>query len=331
MAGVWRPDPGMPAGGGWRMSRRAGLVEKAASDWKNALVDLGGRNNLLHFRDLKLGTLDLTAADPEVVSGLLLGKTIRATALFRDPAQAELVLRRVRAVHNKAKENLEERGLETLSIGCGLATWENKRAAWEPCAPVLLQHASLRPVGAAQDEFELSVTGELEVNPTLLHVLRSDFGCKVDQAALEARIPDGVIDEPWELEETYKWIAEQAREVPGFRVDRRIVLANFAYAKLAMVNDLAGALDELVAHDLIAALAGDEQAREVIRGQVPGTVPGPDQVPLADEFLVLDADSSQNYAINAVLAGQSLIVKGPPGTGKSQTIANLIASLIARG
>ena len=36
-------------------------------------------------------------------------------------------------------------------------------------------------------------------------------------------------------------------------------------------------------------------------------------------------------ARNAVLAGQSLIIKGPPGTGKSQTIANLIASLIARG
>ena len=32
-----------------------------------------------------------------------------------------------------------------------------------------------------------------------------------------------------------------------------------------------------------------------------------------------------------MLAGQSLIIKGPPGTGKSQTIANLIASLIARG
>ena len=87
------------------------------------------------------------------------------------------------------------------------------------------------------------------------------------------------------------------------------------------------------AHELIAALAGDEQAREAIRAQGPGpeAIPGPDQMPLADEFLVLDADSSQNYAINAVLAGQSLIVKGPPGTGKSQTIANLIASLVARG
>ena len=54
-------------------------------------------------------------------------------------------------------------------------------------------------------------------------------------------------------------------------------------------------------------------------------------MPPADEFLVLDADSSQNYAINAVLAGQGLIIKGPPGTGKSQTIANLVSSLVARG
>ena len=56
----------------------------------------------------------------------------------------------------------------------------------------------------------------------------------------------------------------------------------------------------------------------------------PDHVPPADEFIVLDADASQQYAINAVIAGESLIVRGPPGTGKSQTIANLIASLVAR-
>jgi hypothetical protein len=60
-------------------------------------------------------------------------------------------------------------------------------------------------------------------------------------------------------------------------------------------------------------------------------IPSPDFVPPADEFLVLDADSSQNYAINAVLVGKNLIIKGPPGTGKSQTISNLISTLVARG
>jgi very-short-patch-repair endonuclease len=268
-----------------------------------------------------------------VVSHLLAGKTVRVSALFPG-LEREQVLRRVRVIHNKAKENFEERGLETLSIGCGLASWENKRGTWEPCAPVLLQPVTMRPLGAAQDDFELAVVGEtMEPNPTLLHVLKVDFGCEFDHNALMARIPDGTIDEFWELEETYEWIREQAQRVPGFRVEPRMVLANFAYAKLAMVNDLDVAFDELVAHDLIAALAGDEQAREAVRAQGPGpyAIPGPDQVPLADEFLVLDADSSQNYAINAVLARQSLIIKGPPGTGKSQTIANLITSLVARG
>jgi hypothetical protein len=68
------PGPGaLPDITAGQAGRRAALVEKAAGDWKNALVDLGGRNNLLHYRDLKLGTLDLTAADPGVVSGFLLG------------------------------------------------------------------------------------------------------------------------------------------------------------------------------------------------------------------------------------------------------------------
>ncbi|MFD0597709.1 AAA domain-containing protein [Catellatospora coxensis] len=46
---------------------------------------------------------------------------------------------------------------------------------------------------------------------------------------------------------------------------------------------------------------------------------------------MLDADSSQSYAVNAAVAGHHLVVKGPPGTGKSQTIANMIMALAARG
>ena len=121
------------------LRRRAGLVQKAVTDWKGALVDLGGRNNLLHYRDLTRGTLDLMVADQEVVGHLPAGKTVRVSALFTDPELRDQMLRRVRVIDNKAKENFEERGLETLWIGCGLASWENKRGAWEPCAPVLLQ------------------------------------------------------------------------------------------------------------------------------------------------------------------------------------------------
>ena len=56
-----------------------------------------------------------------------------------------------------------------------------------------------------------------------------------------------------------------------------------------------------------------------------------DLIPPDNEFLVLDADSSQQRAIAAVMADQSRVIHGPPGTGKSQTITNLIASLAATG
>ena len=63
-------------------------------------------------------------------------------------------------------------------------------------------------------------------------------------------------------------------------------------------------------------------------------LPAPALADLADpvaDYSVLDADSSQRAAIDAVLAGRSLVIHGPPGTGKSQTIANLIAAMVARG
>lgn len=311
---------------------RVALVKRAAREWASALIDLGGRNNLLRYRDLRAGTLDLTKASPVAIETFLASSPVRISALFPDPEERLQQLRRVRTIHNKAKENFEERGIETLSLACGLATWENKRASgWTPCAPVLLRHATLRALGAAQDEFELELLDEMEVNPTLAHVLNVDFDCALPQEELLNRV-DGVIDEIWELEETYAWLREHAARIPGFSIEPRLVVTNFAYAKLPMVRDIEGSFEQLVAHDLIAAVAGDEGARETIRGQgpPPDAVPSPDDVPLADEFLVLDADSSQNYAINAVLGGTSLIVRGPPGTGKSQTIANLLASLMAR-
>ena len=47
--------------------------------------------------------------------------------------------------------------------------------------------------------------------------------------------------------------------------------------------------------------------------------------------LIRDADSSQHSALMHALRGQNLVIEGPPGTGKSQTITNLIAAALARG
>jgi len=62
--------------------RRVELVRKAVEEWIHQLIDLGGRNNLLHYRDLKLGTLDLTSADPRALSNLLQNRSVKFRRFF---------------------------------------------------------------------------------------------------------------------------------------------------------------------------------------------------------------------------------------------------------
>ncbi len=60
----------------------------------------------------------------------------------------------------------------------------------------------------------------------------------------------------------------------------------------------------------------------------------PTKVPVYKEeerFFVTDLDQSQEAALLAVKGGQSLVIHGPPGTGKSQVIVNLMADAMAHG
>ncbi len=304
-------------------------ISRAVKDWTGQLVDVSGRNTLLCFKDLKAGTLDLSTARDVSLERILAGHTVRFSDAFTED-DLPLAAHRGRAIRARAEENFEERGLRTLFLAWGLATWTNNKSTFIPCAPVLLRQAHLTPRGSAAEDFEISLPGEWEINPTLLHVLASDFEVRIGPDSL-LDLLDPYLDPP-DADPLFDRLVKEGTQIGGFGVNRRVVLANFSYAKLPMVNDLAAAEDLLARNTLICAIVGDEDARQALRdrhGSV--SVSAPDFTPPADEFLVLDADSSQSYAINAVVGGADLVIDGPPGTGKSQTIANLIATLSARG
>lgn len=99
-----------------------------------------------------------------------------------------------------------------------------------------------------------------------------------------------------------------------------------------MVNDLKEAASLMSHHDLIAAIAGDDQARAgITRAQVDIDPHSLDGHAPETEFCVVESDSSQQCAIDGIAVGQSAVVYGPPGTGKSQTITNLISTLVGKG
>lgn len=317
---------------------RVNLIVKAAESWTKDLLDRSGRNPLLYYRNLRRGTLDLTAGTDvteKTRSELLSGRKTRLSRLFNHPDQLKDAARRARTIAAKAQMNDEERGVQTLFLAWGLANWTDSRTSGPgsssiPAAPLFITPLALDARGGVAEDFNLQISDEWQLNPTLIHHLESQY-----QFTLEIE-EDKDIDlssEEYRIRLANR-ITQQAKpDVPGFNINNtRTVIGNFSYQKLAMVKDIEGAKDNglLLQHDLLAAIAGDTKAQEKIRGQhINFNLGPPDQVHPSKEYLVLDADASQSNVINTVVAERDLVVEGPPGTGKSQTIANLIATLVA--
>ncbi|HEY2437821.1 MAG TPA: AAA domain-containing protein, partial [Solirubrobacteraceae bacterium] len=64
---------------------------------------------------------------------------------------------------------------------------------------------------------------------------------------------------------------------------------------------------------------------EVVRRSKPG------HVAERERFFTADSDPSQETAVLEARSGRGLLVEGPPGTGKSQTIVNMVADAIGTG
>lgn len=312
--------------------RRRAKVDAARDGWIRALIDKSRRNNLLYFRDLKAGTLDLTGADSRAMERLLKQDEVPLSKLLPKDADLRMSEAKLGEVRARSVMNSEERGIETLFMAMGMATWESPDGERPPEAAILLVPIKVEARGRGGQGLALKRSGDLQANLVLLHMLETEFGVAVAPEVLLAVLQgddEGEVFDPTPVNDLLK---KAAREVKGFQTTERIVLGNFAFQKTAMVKDLRDSAELIAQHDLIAAISGDPGAEKAVRDRrVPADPAEIDRTPPENEFLFLDADSSQQLVIRHVLELQDGTIQGPPGTGKSQTIANLIAEFAARG
>lgn len=323
-----------------------GKIGRAVRDWTAQLVDLTGNNRLLNFKVTRTGGSIVFDGDNvnEVELGRLIGGfRVELSRLFLDRDATGQAARLARAARKTSVANYEERGLTTLYLAWGMATWDNRgradhenaeaeaelaesegegagaaqagrprvRRPWTPNAPVLLQELSLEPKGGAAEDFELQLNGEWELNPTLVQAL-GGFGVELDPDAMVDLL--GTNDEAPRGPEVFERLQKLAEEAdtPGFAVRPQVVVGNFSYAKLPMVRDLGLSTELLCASELICAIAGDQAASQAVRERHPEVSYNEvDVTAPEDEFLICDTDSSQNLAINAVLKGADLVIQGP--------------------
>jgi very-short-patch-repair endonuclease len=244
----------------------------------------------------------------------------------------ETLVARLLEIRRRAKSNEEEKGLQTLFVALGMATWEAGDGGRPAESPVVLVPISIETRGTEGRGPCIIRKGDIQINLVLLHVLEAEHGIRLTDEELIPLLQGDNGGEKFDASPVYSVILQAAREVKGFEIKQRIVLGNFAFQKMAMVKDLRERGEQLAANDIIAAISGDSAARGAVSHEVSEVrAEDLDKIPPENEFSVLDADSSQQRAIVSVISGQNGVIFGPPGTGKSQTIANLIVSLAAIG
>jgi hypothetical protein len=329
--------------------------------WKNALLDLSLRNRLINFTDrarfplhvaeeglaefedvLNSGKpIDLLAADalPEVLKqrGMQRGRDVPADdriALFRarrqlyTDATEDASPRMLRSLAHKARTVVDETGANNLYVAIGSLVWRLKDRTVR--SPLILVPVTLKPKGRTGSyQIVLDDAGASTPNYCLLEKLRTEHGLRIP--ALADPVFDGSgIDVDAVLRATRLAVLASGLDA---HVDTSVDLALLQFAKFRLWKDL---------DENWEALAGNELVRHLIESPMepfldpavhaPGAAGAaePDLDALLAQ-LPVSADASQASAIAAASAGRTFVLEGPPGTGKSQTITNLLAKSVRDG
>jgi very-short-patch-repair endonuclease/DNA polymerase III delta prime subunit len=240
-------------------------------------------------------------------------------------ATAEDLDKSLRRIADQAQASLEEQGVNTLFLALGMLHYKESAASQEVLrAPLVLLPVSLQRKSARTGYTLAATDDDPIVNPALAEYLRRSFGITLPDLPELTNLP-----EQYDLQQLFAETAEAVKAQGGWHVKTEIALSFFSFQKFVMYKDLEVNAAAFGAHALVRqiVLRSGESLRalpeEVRAAELDG------EFPPESTAQVVNADSSQLRAILAVSRKNDLVLEGPPGTGKSQTITNLIAQALS--
>jgi len=344
------------------ISEEPTTADDRVSLWQRKLLDLTARNRLLHLPE-RSKHVPLVCPDPGALEDLLsAGKTIRISAFpdlekggrdaklyeqqnreelhhqyAREALQSNEVLsplpqKKLEAelidLYRKARTDMDEGGANTLFLALGFLNWKKTADDTRSYrAPLILLPVKLLRKSALSGVTMTVHEDEPRFNLTLLELLRQDFDLKIP--GLDGDLPQD--DSGIDVVGVWNRVRTAVKEIPGFEVTTEIALGTFSFAKYLMWKDLTDRKDQLITNSVVKHLI--ERGEEKFGGdsQYPRESDLDAMISPAELFTPLPADSSQIAAVVASARGCNFVLDGPPGTGKSQTIANMIAHNLSIG
>lgn len=247
--------------------------------------------------------------------------------ILQTASPPEALDRSLRRLDDQARTTIEETGVNTLFLALGMLHYRESDDSKDLYrAPLVLLPVRLDRKSAKAGHTIRIADEDPFANPALAEYLRRTHGIVLPD------LPDWTdIATDYDLQDFFTAVSETLSVSSGWTVTTDIYLAPFAFQKFVMFKDLEANGAAFGNHPLIRQLI--LRSGTNLRG-LPDDIREMDldrQYPPESTFQVVNADSSQLRAIAAVSAGHDLVIEGPPGTGKSQTITNLIARTLSLG
>lgn len=214
----------------------------------------------------------------------------------------------------------------TRSIWLSDFEWYETPSSERPrYAPILLLPVEIIRKSAAKGYVIRSREEETMMNITLLEMLRQNFGITI--SGLDPLPTD---ESSVNVKLIYSIIRNSIKNQRKWDVEEQAILGIFSFNKFIMWNDIHNNANKLVQNKIVSSLINGKIEWEAATEEIDATDMDK-QVSPADIVLPIIADSSQLEAIYEAVHDKTFILHGPPGTGKSQTITNIIANALYKG
>lgn len=238
------------------------------------------------------------------------------------------VVRRLTDLLHEARTNLEESGVNTLFLTIGELQWMEPGTGAERKsyrAPILLVPVRLERVSMAEGVKMVRLDEDTTLNATLMEFLRTQFNI-VPPGLDPLPADDHGIDVPLVLQ----IFRQTVKDMEGWEVFDDATVGCYSFGKFVMWKDMTDRVEELRKSPLVNHLIGGgglfDDGIEVFPASEVAKHLNPKEL-----FCPVSYDSSQLAAVLYSEAGKTFVLHGPPGTGKSQTITNIIAHNLAHG
>ncbi len=329
--------------------------------WERKLLDLSLRNNLINLRvsrnNVQLIATNLSQMEDKLAAGdefQVLPKPadwdnpLRNAGIYQsvnsldpmtDLVKQELTKNRLRtylpepelvaslvSLYRSSRLSLEENGANMLYVALGVLKWyETTQSEKARYAPILLLPVEIIKKTAHRCFIIRSREEDAIMNITMLEMIRQDFGISIGGLETLPKDESGV-----DVKQVFNILRQAVMSQSRWDVEEQAFIGTFSFSRFIMWHDIHTNASRLRSHKVVGSLIWGKMEWDSYTAPPVHTSFDRHFHP-SEIALPISADSSQLEAILAADQNQSFVLHGPPGTGKSQTITNIIANSLYKG